>query len=61
MCLYDIIMKSIEKILAISIVKQNGSSPLLLAAERGHTEMVKILLLHHARVDVFDEVTVVLF
>ncbi|XP_043543760.1 transient receptor potential cation channel, subfamily N, member 1 [Chiloscyllium plagiosum] len=34
---------------------QNGCSPLLLAAERGHTEMVKILLLNHARVDVFDE------
>uniref|UniRef100_A0A4W3GDN1 Serine/threonine-protein phosphatase 6 regulatory ankyrin repeat subunit C-like n=1 Tax=Callorhinchus milii TaxID=7868 RepID=A0A4W3GDN1_CALMI len=34
---------------------KNGCSPLLVAAERGHTEIVKILLLHHSRVDVFDE------
>ncbi|XP_069778381.1 transient receptor potential cation channel, subfamily N, member 1 isoform X3 [Narcine bancroftii] len=34
---------------------KNGCSPLLLAAEKGHTEVVKILLLNHARVDVFDE------
>ncbi|CAH2286050.1 serine threonine- phosphatase 6 regulatory ankyrin repeat subunit B-like [Pelobates cultripes] len=33
----------------------NGWSPLLVAAERGHTEVVKILLQNHARVDVFDE------
>uniref|UniRef100_A0A8D0GQK8 Ion transport domain-containing protein n=1 Tax=Sphenodon punctatus TaxID=8508 RepID=A0A8D0GQK8_SPHPU len=40
-----------------SINKQakNGWSPLLVAAERGHTEVVKILLQNHARVDVFDE------
>uniref|UniRef100_K7FN42 Uncharacterized protein n=1 Tax=Pelodiscus sinensis TaxID=13735 RepID=K7FN42_PELSI len=34
---------------------KNGWSPLLVAAERGHTAIVKILLQHHARVDVFDE------
>ncbi|XP_030045854.1 serine/threonine-protein phosphatase 6 regulatory ankyrin repeat subunit B-like [Microcaecilia unicolor] len=34
---------------------KNGWSPLLVAAERGHTETVKILLQNHARVDVFDE------
>nr|XP_048697723.1 serine/threonine-protein phosphatase 6 regulatory ankyrin repeat subunit A-like isoform X4 [Caretta caretta] len=33
----------------------NDWSPLLVAAERGHTAIVKILLQHHARVDVFDE------
>ncbi|XP_067414419.1 serine/threonine-protein phosphatase 6 regulatory ankyrin repeat subunit B-like [Emydura macquarii macquarii] len=40
-----------------SINKQakNGWSPLLVAADRGHTAIVKILLQHHARVDVFDE------
>ncbi|XP_074799884.1 uncharacterized protein LOC141982068 isoform X7 [Natator depressus] len=40
-----------------SINKQakNDWSPLLVAAERGHTAIVKILLQHHARVDVFDE------
>ncbi|XP_043394958.1 serine/threonine-protein phosphatase 6 regulatory ankyrin repeat subunit A isoform X5 [Chelonia mydas] len=34
---------------------KNDWSPLLMAAERGHTAIVKILLQHHARVDVFDE------
>ncbi|XP_069477814.1 serine/threonine-protein phosphatase 6 regulatory ankyrin repeat subunit B-like isoform X2 [Ambystoma mexicanum] len=34
---------------------KNGWSPLLVAAEQGHTEVVKILLQNHARVDVFDE------
>ncbi|XP_029443072.1 serine/threonine-protein phosphatase 6 regulatory ankyrin repeat subunit A-like [Rhinatrema bivittatum] len=34
---------------------KNGWSPLLAAAERGHTEVVKILLQNHARADVFDE------
>ncbi|KAM9308056.1 uncharacterized protein PAF06_012193 [Gastrophryne carolinensis] len=34
---------------------KNGWSPLLAAAERGHTGIVKILLQNHARVDVFDE------
>ena len=37
-------------------VKQNGRSPLLLAAERGHTAAVRVLLENSARVDVFDEV-----
>ena len=36
---------------------QNGQSPLLVASEHGHHEIVKILLKHHARVDVFDEVS----
>ncbi|XP_041105107.1 transient receptor potential cation channel, subfamily N, member 1 isoform X2 [Polyodon spathula] len=40
---------------AINKHDKNGWSPLLLAAERGHTEMVRILLQNHARVDVFDE------
>ncbi|KAM8967607.1 uncharacterized protein RCH25_026220 [Pelodytes ibericus] len=34
---------------------KNGWSPLLVAADGGHTEVVKILLQNHARVDVFDE------
>jgi ankyrin repeat protein len=38
---------------------QHGQSPLLLASEQGHLEIVKILLNHHARVDVFDEVSLV--
>ncbi|KAG7458245.1 hypothetical protein MATL_G00236160 [Megalops atlanticus] len=40
---------------AVNKHAKNGWSPLLLAAERGHTEVVKILLQNHARVDVFDE------
>ena len=36
---------------------QNGASALLMASEQGHLNIVKILLQHHARVDVFDEVT----
>ncbi|KAM3929137.1 uncharacterized protein RB166_006918 [Leptodactylus fuscus] len=35
--------------------EKNGWSPLLVAAERGHTGIIKILLQNHARVDVFDE------
>ncbi|XP_052389010.1 serine/threonine-protein phosphatase 6 regulatory ankyrin repeat subunit B-like isoform X1 [Carassius gibelio] len=40
---------------AINKHAKNGWSPLLLAAEQGHTEVVKILLQNNARVDVFDE------
>nr|XP_033785571.1 serine/threonine-protein phosphatase 6 regulatory ankyrin repeat subunit A-like [Geotrypetes seraphini] len=40
---------------AINNRAKNGWSPLLVAAERGHTEIVKILLQNHARIDVFDE------
>jgi len=36
---------------------QNGASALLMASEQGHINIVKILLQHNARVDVFDEVT----
>ncbi|XP_072007198.1 uncharacterized protein [Engystomops pustulosus] len=34
---------------------KNGWSPLLVAAEKGHTGIVKVLLQNQARVDVFDE------
>jgi len=37
-------------------VVQNGASALLMASEQGHLNVVKILLQHYARVDVFDEV-----
>ncbi|KAK7485350.1 hypothetical protein BaRGS_00023449, partial [Batillaria attramentaria] len=40
---------------AINRQAKNGQSPLLVASEQGHLEIVKILLKHHARVDVFDE------
>ncbi|KTF88881.1 hypothetical protein cypCar_00042086, partial [Cyprinus carpio] len=40
---------------AINKHAKNGWSPLLLAAEQGHTEVVKVLLQNNARVDVFDE------
>ncbi|NP_899192.1 transient receptor potential cation channel, subfamily N, member 1 [Danio rerio] len=40
---------------AINKHSKNGWSPLLLAADQGHTEVVKILLQNNARVDVFDE------
>ncbi|KAL0961929.1 hypothetical protein UPYG_G00333500 [Umbra pygmaea] len=41
--------------IAINKHSKNGWSPLLLAAEKGHTEIIRILLQNHARVDVFDE------
>ncbi|GFO37186.1 serine/threonine-protein phosphatase 6 regulatory ankyrin repeat subunit a-like [Plakobranchus ocellatus] len=34
---------------------QNGQSPLLVASEQGHLEIVKVLLKNQARVDIFDE------
>ncbi|XP_052256426.1 ankyrin-3-like [Dreissena polymorpha] len=40
---------------AVNRQAKNGWSPLLVASEQGHLEVVKILLNHHARVDVFDE------
>ncbi|ROI69406.1 Ankyrin-3 [Anabarilius grahami] len=40
---------------AINKHAKNGWSPLLLAAEQGHTEVVRVLLQNDARVDVFDE------
>uniref|UniRef100_A0A8B9GR40 Ion transport domain-containing protein n=1 Tax=Astyanax mexicanus TaxID=7994 RepID=A0A8B9GR40_ASTMX len=40
---------------AINKHSKNGRSPLLLAAERGHTAVVRVLLENSARVDVFDE------
>jgi len=41
----------------LSVYVQNGDSALLMASEEGHLNVVKILLQHHARVDVFDEVS----
>ncbi|XP_070555789.1 serine/threonine-protein phosphatase 6 regulatory ankyrin repeat subunit B-like isoform X2 [Ptychodera flava] len=41
--------------LAVNRQSKNGWSPLLVASEQGHIEIVKILLQHNARVDVFDE------
>ncbi|XP_023667815.2 transient receptor potential cation channel, subfamily N, member 1 [Paramormyrops kingsleyae] len=40
---------------AVNKLAKNGWTPLLLAAEMGHTEAVTILLENQARVDVFDE------
>ncbi|KAF8366758.1 trp-4, partial [Pristionchus pacificus] len=34
---------------------KNGWSPLLEACSRGHVQVARLLLQHHARVDVFDE------
>ncbi|XP_059153195.1 ankyrin-2-like [Physella acuta] len=34
---------------------RNGQSPLLVASEQGHLDIVKILLKNQARVDIFDE------
>ncbi len=42
----------------VSLSLQNGWSPLLVASEHGHLDVLKILLQHHARVDVFDEVCI---
>ncbi len=41
---------------AVNKQAKNGWSPLLVASEHGHIDILKILLNHHARVDVFDEV-----
>ncbi|XP_046353562.1 serine/threonine-protein phosphatase 6 regulatory ankyrin repeat subunit B-like isoform X3 [Haliotis rufescens] len=52
------IVKHIEaSSLQVAVNKQakNSMSPLLVASEQGHLEIVKILLKNHARVDVFDE------
>lgn len=40
---------------AVNKQSKNGWSPLLVASEQGHIQIVKILLQYHARVDVFDE------
>ncbi|KAK3089890.1 hypothetical protein FSP39_007395 [Pinctada imbricata] len=40
---------------AVNKQSKNGWSPLLVASEQGHLQIVKILLQNHARVDVFDE------
>ncbi|CAK5092101.1 unnamed protein product [Meloidogyne enterolobii] len=37
------------------MICQNGWSPLLEACARGHVGVSRILLQHHARIDVFDE------
>ncbi|XP_013382005.1 serine/threonine-protein phosphatase 6 regulatory ankyrin repeat subunit A-like [Lingula anatina] len=41
--------------LAVNKQAKNGWSPLLVACEQGHLDIVKILMQNHARVDVFDE------
>ncbi|XP_033121320.1 serine/threonine-protein phosphatase 6 regulatory ankyrin repeat subunit C-like isoform X2 [Anneissia japonica] len=41
--------------LALNKQSKNGWSPLLVASEQGHVDIVKILLSYNARVDVFDE------
>ncbi|XP_022089542.1 serine/threonine-protein phosphatase 6 regulatory ankyrin repeat subunit B-like isoform X2 [Acanthaster planci] len=41
--------------LAVNRQSKNGWSPLLVASEEGHVEIVKLLLQSNARVDVFDE------
>ena len=48
-------------ITVVCITFQNGWSPLLVACEQGHLEILKILLKNHARVDVFDEVCLFYF
>ncbi|XP_046691390.1 transient receptor potential cation channel, subfamily N, member 1 [Silurus meridionalis] len=40
---------------AINMLDKTGKSALLLAAEQGHTTVVKLLLDNHARVDVFNK------
>ncbi|XP_076081609.1 uncharacterized protein LOC143052446 isoform X2 [Mytilus galloprovincialis] len=57
----DILLEIVKHIGALGVQKavnkqsKNGWSPLLVASEQGHISIVKILLQHHARVDVFDE------
>ena len=38
------------------VCTQAGWSPLMVAAEHGHPEVVEILLNNNARIDLFDEV-----
>ena len=40
----------------MQIILQNGWSPLLTACDNGNADIVRVLLQHNARVDVFDEV-----
>ncbi|XP_063968080.1 serine/threonine-protein phosphatase 6 regulatory ankyrin repeat subunit B-like isoform X1 [Lytechinus pictus] len=57
----NILLKMVEHLgpnmtqLAVNKQSKNGWSPLLVAAEEGHEESVRILLQQNARVDVFDE------
>ncbi|XP_060553271.1 serine/threonine-protein phosphatase 6 regulatory ankyrin repeat subunit C-like isoform X2 [Ruditapes philippinarum] len=57
----DVMLEMVKHIGVINIQNavnrqaKNGWSPLLVASEQGHLEVAKILLNHHARVDVFDE------
>ena len=44
--------------LAVNKQSRYGWSPLLVAAEQGHTELVKLLLENNARSDVFEEVSI---
>jgi len=43
--------------IALNKQARNGWSPLLVASKEGHLKVVEVLLQHHARVDVFDEVS----
>lgn len=40
---------------------KNGSSPLLVAAEKGNVEIIKLMLQFNARSDIFDEVIFILY
>ncbi|XP_071508793.1 uncharacterized protein [Diadema antillarum] len=57
----DILMKMVQHLgpnmtqLAVNKQSKNGWSPLLVASEEGHEEIMRILLQQNARVDVFDE------
>ncbi|XP_074641301.1 uncharacterized protein LOC141899048 [Tubulanus polymorphus] len=57
----DVLLETVKHIgpnkvqIAVNKQAKNGWSPLLVASEQGHLEIVKILLRNHARVDVFDE------
>lgn len=44
----------------INMQASSGWSPLLVASEQGHLEVLRILLQNNARVDVFDEVHILL-
>lgn len=63
----DILLEIVKHIepskvqIAVNKQSKNGWSPLLVASNKGHLEIVRILLQTHARVDVFDEVCTTVF